>query len=278
MPEKTENFQFSYDEVFNSDSSCDRTKSLYEYFQNVLPEEHLQDFERHLSSCEVCLKLLIELQQSEVNGQSLVLDAAKAEKIYEEGRLKIGPKRPAAIHPATSPGFRFSSRMNALMLLLVVILAYPAYRSFVLRQEVRELKNELQRMKAEPLPDISREQPAPPELRPVSQPIASPAMIYAVRSERNSESRIIRLQFDQPSATLILSVPTEDFESHKVELIRKNETIWFSEVSSSRKEMSQLISIHLQKDFLQAGEYRLRITGQEATRQTSFPEYRLIVK
>ena len=164
------------------------------------------------------------------------------------------------------------------MLLLVVILAYPAYRSFVLRQEVRELKNELQRMKAEPLPDISREQPAPPELRPVSQPIASPAMIYAVRSERNSESRIIRLQFDQPSATLILSVPTEDFESHKVELIRKNETIWFSEVSSSRKEMSQLISIHLQKDFLQAGEYRLRITGQEATRQTSFPEYRLIVK
>src|SRR5688572_25819806 len=138
MPEKTENFQFSYDEVFDSDSSCDRTKSLYEYFQNLLPKEDLQDFERHLSSCEACLKLLTELQQSEVNGQSLVLNPENTEKIYAEGRLKFGTKRPPAIHPATIPGFRFSS-MNALMLLLVVSLAYPAYRSFVLRQEVREL-------------------------------------------------------------------------------------------------------------------------------------------
>lgn len=269
---------FFYDEVFTSQPECNRAFKAHQYFQQNLSGPEQEEFEQHLKSCDSCIRALSELYEADSATERIILDAQKADAIFEEGRAKFrrGPVDSPLIPAART--FRFPTFTNALLVVLVAILAYPAYRSFVLDQQVTNLERDLQAAKnAQPskpaAPQIPQQEPLA-----ATEPVVSPSLIYAVRMERDAESQVIRMSFDQTqqNMTLVFSVPTEDYQSYLFEIVREGEAIWQSPIPVTSKETSQLVSIHLSREFFQTGEYRLQITGKQMEQEIRFPEYRLI--
>ena len=276
MKEKrSTNQRFHYEDVFPQQRDCQRTEVVQRYFQQLLTTAEQEDFHDHLKSCDACVKLLAELQETEHTAEKLALDAAQADLIYQEGRRKLNKTSvPLALPPRSFPLPMFA---NALLLVVIAVLAYPAYQSFVLKREVSDLQNDLQNLRA-----TSTDAPVPPAGQSVEEPslepVAAPSLIYALRIERDSEEKTIPVTFgaNQNAFTLVFSVPAEEFQTYVLQIVSGTKTVWQTEMTVSGKEASQLISLQLQKESLPPGEYRLKITGK-GKQEVTFPEYRLIL-
>jgi hypothetical protein len=266
--------RFHFQDVFGKETNCDRTNTLYEYFEGVLPQNEQSDFQKHLLDCDPCAKLLAELHEASAAAQNTLLDAHQADRIFSENRAKIQKrlteKYPAVILPK-SWNFRIPVYANAMLIVVIGLLVYPAYRSFVLNQEVVQLNDQLNDLKSQKKPPANT-QPANVE------PVISPSLLYSARIERDTSAKTIRIDFKKSlTFTLLFSLPPEDFQNYSVEIIRENQNIWQNQISAVGEDSSQLISIQLQKEYFQQGKYDLKIYGNREQTKTLLSQFELTI-
>lgn len=268
MAENTPNQKFSFDDIF-LEASCDRRDSLYEYFQGILSERHPEEFLKHLSACATCTRLLAELEESKLAAENTVLDVEQADRLFRQNRVKIEDRlnqkfgiqqRPVLLRDL----FRFPAYVNVMMIVLVAVLIYPSYRSFVLDQQVAQLRGELATEKARM-----------PEKMVVPQtigPSVSAALVYPVRNERDPEQKTIRIT--QKDSTLVFSIPSEEFEGYLIAVSRNGQLIW----QSKSPVKSNLLSLTLHANDFPSGSYVLTVYGMAAEKKTSLTMYKLLIE
>jgi hypothetical protein len=272
------NEQFRFHDVFGKEKDCGRTDTLYQYIEGSLSKSEQEEFQTHLRDCDNCSALLAELQEGESVGQNMVLDARKADKIFSENRTKIqhwlNDKYRVSTLPPPLWNFRIPAYANAMLILLIAILAFPAYQSFVLKQQVTQLTDELDRQR------ISRPQQKPPDhTQPlVTEPEVSPSLLYPVRVERDTAAKTISISFEKNGTfTVLFSLPPEDFQNYTVEILKESQTIWQSQVTAFVGEPSKLISVQLHKEYFQEGKYDLKIFGNHGETKTLLSQFKLII-
>jgi len=272
------NEQFRFQDIFGSEENCDRTDTMYQYFEGSLSKNDQEEFRTHLKDCDNCSGLLAELQEAESAGQNTILDATKADKIFSENRTKIqhwlNEKYPVSTLPPPRWNFRIPAYANAMLIFLIVILAYPAYRSFILERQVTELSEELSHQK-----NITTQQKPVDHPQPlIAEPEVSPSLLYPVRVERDTAANTIRVSFEKNRTfTVLFSLPPEDFQNYTVEIMKENQTIWQSQVAAFGGEPSKLISVQLHKEYFQEGKYDLKIFGNGGETKTLLSQFKLII-
>ena len=284
MNKKPASQEYSFQDVFRTKENCDQTEILYEYFQDLLSKEDQESFEQHLTGCSICAQLLAELDESERVSGRTVVDAEKADKIFRQNRAQIEEmldKKYGAASPVVPVArkFPFPAYVNAMLVLLVVLLIYPSYRSFVLEREVTRLQHEMANLPQQtPAPAGPQVQPPGPAVSQAAEPVVSPSLVFPVRAERDAEQRTIRIPFDEEhqTFTLLFSLPSDNFERYVLEIERQNQNIWRKEIQTVRGETSQLTSVTLHSGYFHEGEYQLRISGIQEAGMTQLSVYKLI--
>ena len=274
---------FSYRDVFGNSPGCDQTDQVYRYFLRALPDEQRTTFEKHLSSCEPCMQLLIELSESENLAEKTVMDASKSDRAFEQVRVKIQErlktKYGGVADAPPNRTYRKLIFLNAALLVAIAVLIYPAYRSTVLEDQLHRLQSELHSKQ----PGEQTKLPEPETAIPNSSeivPNVSHAKIYRVHLQRGgTEENRIEVIFDKAnqSYTLIFAVPP-DYDSYGVSIIQKERVVWHSNVQATARNASQLFSIQLNAAYFEAGEYSIQILGQSADGETKFQPYKLTVR
>jgi hypothetical protein len=271
--------QFRFHDVFSKEEDCNRTDSMYQYFDGFLSQNEQEQFRKHLQDCDKCSGLLVELQEAESAGLNTVLDATKADKIFSENRTKIQNWLNEKYHVAKLPqpiwNFRIPSYANAMLIVLIAILAFPAYQSFVLKQQVTQLTEVLDREKS-----IRPHQQKPPDrTQPsVTEPEVSPSLLYPARIERDTATKAISVSFEKNQTfTLLFSLPPEDLQNYSVEIQKQDQTIWQNQMAASGDESSRLISVQLHKEFFQEGKYELKIYGNNGETKTLLSQFKLTI-
>ncbi len=280
MSNKRVSQEYSFRDVFNTKENCDQTEILYEYFQDSLSNEDQEKFEQHLAGCPVCAQMLSELSESEKVLDRTVLNAEKADKIFRENRVhieemlnqKYGTGSPVV--PVASK-FRLPVYANAMLVLLVVLLIYPSYRSFVLEREVTRLLQEIANLpKQTSAPQIK---PVEPVVNQSPEPVVSPSLVFPVRAEREAEQKTIRITFDKnQTVALLFSLPSDNFDRYVLEMDRESQNIWRKEIQTVPGEASQLISVTLHSAYFQKDEHQLKISGLKGSKTTQLARYKLI--
>src|SRR5262245_25424247 len=149
--------RFQYHEIFGKETNCDRTNSLHQYFEGTLPENQQKEFRKHLADCDSCAKLLAELQEAETAAHDTILDANQADKIFSQNRASFQEQLKEKYGVVTLPpkwNFRIPNYASAMLMVLIAVLIYPAYRSFVLDQQVTQLTEELNRERNNKPPQV----------------------------------------------------------------------------------------------------------------------------
>jgi hypothetical protein len=220
------------------------------------------------------------LEEAKLVQENIVLDAEKAAKIFSQNREKLEAllDQRYGSHPVSPKmffeRFRFPAYVNAMMLLLIGLLIYPSYRSFVLDHQVARLQGELSlekdRNKQKTVAPVQVEEPR------MNEPAVSPSLVYPVRTERSTEEKTIRLKFSeaQKSFTLVFSVPVEEFKGYFFEISQNHQTVW----QSAMPIQSGLISLNLHSGYLSRGEYTLTIYGVSGEKKTSLTTYKLLIQ
>ena len=274
---------FSYSDVFQNSPGCDQTDQLYRYFLRTLPDEQRTTFENHLSSCEPCMQLLMQLSESENLAEKTVMDASKSDRAFEQVRVKIQErlktKYCGVSEARPNRTYRGLIFLNATLLVAIAILIYPAYRSTVLDQQLQQLQSELH---SKQLPDqTTTPQPEPTAAsQPEKAPTLSQAKIYRLHLRReNTEQNKIDIVFDQSneSYTLIFAVPP-DYDSYALDIVQRDRVVWHSNLRATANHPSRLISVQLNAAYFEAGEYSIQILGQSADGETKFQPYTLLVE
>ncbi|MCI0613799.1 zf-HC2 domain-containing protein [bacterium] len=271
---------FSYQDVFpEKGSECNRQDDVFRYFENLLSDDEARSFEEHLKDCSSCAGLLADLDETNRASEATMIDASKADQIFSQTRAKLGerlgvPSR--ALHiPPPERRFHIPAYVNILLIGLVATLIYPSYKSFVLNNEVTELKKELSAEKSKsgiPQQEIeSLKQNYEKQIESLNeerskllQPDLSGSAVYAVRTERSASSQVINVPFGQQQTfNLVFSVPGGDFKSYLVEISDDGKQIWQNEITVTPQadSPSALISINLKADYIKEGVYRLKISG-----------------
>jgi hypothetical protein len=281
MSKKRLSQEYSFHDVFSTKENCGQTETLYEYFQELLSKEDQERFEQHLAGCSICAQTLSELSESERVTDRTVLDAEKADKIFRQNRVQIeemlnkkyGTGSPVA---PVAWKFRLPVYANATLVLLVGLLIYPSYRSFVLEREVTRLQHEIANLpKQTQAPQVN---PVEPVVSQPPEPVVSPSLVFAIRAERDTEQKTIRIPFeDNQSFTLLFSLPSDNFDRYVLEIDRKNRNIWRKEIRAVRDEASQLISVTVHSEYFQEGEHQLRITGKQGARMIKLTGFKLMI-
>ena len=275
-PEKNKQ-EFSFHEIFSNEESCDQTEILFQYFQKFLAKPEEAKFREHLENCEGCLQVLADLEESEIAATNTVLHSQQADRIFEQNRLKLRHQLDTkyGVRSTEMPfisKFRAPAFINAFLVLIVAVLIYPTYRSFVLNQEVARLQQELSSRPANPAPSAS------PNVNPtaVPEPLVFPTAVYPVRSERDGERKIIPIHFDEQHQTfaLVLSLPPENFESYDLEIHKRGKNIWMNQVAP-KNDPPQLISVNLPADYFEEGNYELTVSGKRGEGLTELSRYEL---
>lgn len=304
MNKDAKNHRFSFHELFREEGkSCPHQDELFQYFQNLIGEEEQQKFERHLTSCSLCASQLAELQETATATTSLVLDSSVAEKILEQNRKKFENFLDEKFEEEVSKDstrrsgrffkvFSFPGYANALVIALLLVLLYPAYQGFVLKDDVERLRNELgsEKSKARVSPEdlsLMKEtyekqiQTLKEERSVPIEPTLSPAGVYAVREERDGHLETISLNFNdrQKNYNLVFSVPAMGSRSSRVEILQDGKSIWKDEVTplASADSTSGLISVNLPAEYLKGNSYRLMISAIEKDGVKPLAEYKLKV-
>jgi hypothetical protein len=274
LKQKRAEQKFSFSDVFNS--PCTREQDVDRYFQGLLSESEKKEFETHLQSCNDCAALLMRLRELDIASQDTIVDAQEAEKIYQqnrdrltqrfEGEAQLAP----VIQRKTSWNFA-----NVLMLVLVAVLLYPSYRSFVLKKKVVQLQKELDFEKKRNFPLFQT--PAQAQ-NPSVDPIISPSTAYSIRLERHPEQKEIDVSFKNAnSAALVFSLPRENFTNYQMEIFGESQRVWQGSIQSSGEDPMQIVSLELRKDFFRDGEYFLRITGEHASGKVLLADSKLLI-
>lgn len=296
------NHRFSFHELFREEGKGHQ-EELFHYFQNLLGEEDRQKFEQHLITCSPCVSQLAALHETETATTSLVLDSSVAEKILEQNRKKFeslindkfkeeSSKDSKKASRGFSRIFSFPGYANAMVIALLLVLVYPAYQGFVLRDDVERLRYELnsEKSKAGVGPEeISRlKETYEKEIQSLKEdrsvpvvPSLSPAGVYAVREERAGQLETIDLSFNegQKSYNLVFSVPAMNSRISRVEILEGGKSIWKDEVTPlvSADSTSGLISVNLPAEYFKGNLYRLVIYSVEKGAARSLTEYKLKV-
>src|SRR5262245_61980555 len=274
-----ERVSFTYQDVFPEGSNCNRHDDVFRYFEKLLSEDEARTFEEHLKDCSHCGSLLAELDETSRAAEATMIDAGRAEQIFSQTRKKLEDRLGVpsnAVHiPPPARSFHIPAYVNILLIGLVAALIYPSYKSFVLDNEVTELKKELAAEKSKsgvPQQDIEalkqnyekQIQDLNDERSKLLQPDLSGSAVYAVRNERSANSQTITVPFGkQQTFNLVFSVPAGDFKNYLVEIFDDGKQTWQNEITVTPQpdSPSALISINLKSDYLKDGVYRLKISG-----------------
>jgi hypothetical protein len=305
MSDKRAKQSFSFDEVFAEEGkNCNRDDEVFEYFEGVLTKTDANEFEKHLGVCNHCAAGLIQLQEIQ-EAAEVDLDPGKAKKLFDLNRTKLRDHldlkyggRPELPVKGSGAFFRFFNLFslpnyaNALVMALVLILAYPAYRSFVLKNEVDKLQGELalekSRNVAQPTNLQSLKESYEKQIQSLTEerqlllePSISPTLIYSARPERTTGAESIPITFSgkQKSFNIIFSIPVADYKGYSMEISRGGTTIWQQEglLNTPSGSPLSLVSVNLHSEYLKEGSYRLRVFGMGDKEKSLLVEYGLQV-
>jgi len=292
-----EKVSFTYQDVFpETGSECHKQDDVFRYFENLLPQDEARSFEKHLTDCSYCGGLLADLDETNRAAEGTMIDAGKADQIFSQTRAKLEDRlgvRSRMLHiPQPERSFHIPAYVNLLLIGLVAALIYPSYNSFVLNNEVTELKKELSAEKSKiggiPQHEVDtlkqnyekQIQSLNDERSKMLQPDLSGSAVYAVRTERSASTQTINVPFGtQPTFNIVFSVPG-DFKSYAVEIFNDTNQVWQKEitVAAQADSPSALISINLKADYFKDGVYRLKISGVDKQKNaTQLDEFKLKV-
>lgn len=279
---------FTFEEVFVSDDGCGREKELARYFEGRCSSEEEKLFAEHLKGCGPCARTLAAWQAEESAAQNEVLDPVEAKKILEKNRMRLRAvldvkypaERPAA---AFLRGFKVPAYVHALTLVLLVLLVYPAYRSFVLDREVERMQADLaaERSKAgsadkELRQSYERENRQLKEERiQLTAPALSGSAVYSADLERGGGKKSIDVRFDAQArrVNLVFALPEGDFDSVMMEIQSGTAAVWREEARVDRAV--RVVSLYLQAEYFKSGAYTLRISGKSHESTTLAAVYEL---
>ena len=277
---------FTFAEVFPDKNECDREAELFRYFEGRLSADEEKPFEKHLATCGTCAGKLAALQQEDRAVQDLVLDSEQAGGIFEKNRARLRGALDAKYAPVQSArlpflaAFRMPAGAGAFMILLLAVLIYPAYRSFVLDREIERLRGDLESERSKNTAagsnaragEIQRLKEANREL---TEPSLSSSAVYSARSERAGEHPTITVNFQGGRGfDLVFALPPASGDC-MVEVVQGTTPVWRREISVS--QANPLISIHLQPGYFHPGEYNLRISERKDGEYRGIVEYRLMI-
>lgn len=298
---------FSFDELFeNEGNNCEfEERGLFEYLEQQLPEKDRIRFEQHLVSCTSCSTKLAELQEIETAGLETQLDSAISENILSQNRAKIqiylDQKYPStkarrvqseSVLSRLFRAFTLPGYANAMVVALLLVLLYPAYKSMDLNREVGRLQSELNVEKEKKaispqhlsvdieayekqIRDLQNQQ------RALLEPSVSPSAVYSARPERAGETDTIDVHFSEKekSFSLLFTLPPS-YDSYMVQILQNEKPIWQNEFrpGTSTDSAPALISVNLQAGFFQEGSYHLQLLGMSKTGRTALATYRLKVR
>jgi hypothetical protein len=279
---KPTNEKFTYDEVFRSASNCDQTERVQLYFLRLLSESENQEVEKHLQFCDHCANILADLEESETALTNVVLDAKKADKIFDLTRKQINERLDPRFNPTFHQrsfwtSFQIPAYVTVLAIVLMSLLIYPSYRSLLLTGKVEKLEKELELAKQQPkipkqLETITEETSAS------LQPELSSSAIYPVRTERSSENQIIDVIFSDAAKTfsVVLSLPAGDFERYLVKISQAGKSVWQKEFPSL--STSSMVSVNLKAGYFQPGNYKLHVYGKIGEIETEISQFQLRIR
>lgn len=246
-----EESRFSYSDVFEEERSCGHEEELLLYFQRLLSTEKKTRFEQHLKECSICSASLRELEQMEAAPE---FDGESAEKEVffrlERNRLRGSLHEEFGKREAPSPwfvrAFSFSPAVNAVMVALILLLFYPAYRFFL----------------------------GEPQLSP--KPELTPTVIKPIKLQRSAQIETIELSFnkEQRSANIVFSLPLVDYSSFAIEISRAQQPIWQGKIQPTDSR----ISLILYRDYFESSAYQLTVFGLSDSGRTLLSRFTLNVR
>ena len=287
MSKENEFQELTLEEVFAEAPPCAQTTNVIRYHEDLLNEPERLTFEKHLKECFPCAQALIQVHRAAEAGDEVALDPDKSRKIFEESRLRLrahldavydrskiqkvvpGPGRPAYFH--------FPPYLNAILLVVIAALIYPAYRGFVWEQQIDILQ---QRPTQEVIEQMKRDsekriQEFNAEKQKLVEPEVSGTNIYSIRPERDGKSDLIEIQFDgsQNIFPLTFALPAVDFGSYEVGVFRSGKIVW--QTSYSPPTAHGLLSIQFKRGYFENGTYLLRLEGKGEKGISLLAEYTL---
>ena len=272
--------KFSYEEIFDHSSNCSHKETAFRYFERTLTREEEQQFENHLKECASCGALLAGLQESETSASATILDATKADQIFDINRRKLEQRLGYRTQERRLyTGFTPSRYLHVLMPVLIVVLLFSLYRNYMLQNEISGLTDQVQQQKEQFL--RQKAAPTPPVMQQNQkvEPDISATAIYPVRMER-SAGIPIRLLFDNAarSRAMVFALPSIDYAQYHLKLEQNGAMIWERTVDRVMLDSSSpLISVRFDADFLKSGEYLLTIVGRDENKETTIGKYPITV-
>jgi hypothetical protein len=301
MNNQSQDRRFSFKDVFPAKTeTCKRESELLEYFEQVLPEENMEDFVQHLAGCAICAGHLSALEETKLEAEFTSIDAGKADLIFQKNRTRLKehlerkygplPEKRSGILPFS--GFRIPSYAGALMAGLILLLIYPAYKGFILDEQVIRLQNELKQERtnqsrgSEDVAALKQNyekqlQNLTQERDKLLQPSVSISEIRSVRTERSDSVAAINVRFASPdeNRNLVFSVPA-GYQAYLVEIFRDNNSVWKNEITVVPDQNSEfaLISVNLPATYFQKGTYMLKIAGTNKAVSEPLGEFKLKIQ
>lgn len=250
MDKNREKGALFYSEVFDEAGSCIHDAELLLYFQQLLSAEKKKLFEEHLKECSLCSAALLELEEMEAAPD--VGSELPDQDFYrlERSRLRESLQGEFPVREAHFSWlvrtFSFSPAVNAVMIVLILLLLYPAYRFFVRDADL------------------------------IPEPELSITVIRPIRLQRSAQIETIDLTFnrEQRSASIVLSLPLEDYSSFAVEISKAQKTVWQQEIHPH----NSTISLILYRDYFQDGAYQLRVLGLSNTGKILLSQFTLNIR
>ena len=272
--------RFTFDEVFG-DTTCDRQDELFKYFEQRLPADAEKTFQKHITGCYSCARRLAELQQEQQAAQGISLDPEQSQRIFKVNRIRLQAvldvkfpgKLPAGVGFWQS--FRLPAYANAMLLIVLAVLIYPAYRSFNLDRDLNLARTQLTEEQSENVRNAGEIQRLNDEKLALAKPSLSGSAIYAARRERDTEQQKIDVHFNsqQRSFNLVFALPPEAMQSCVVEIVNGSNVLWHEETAVDGA--NPMVSIHLESTFFEPGEYLLRVSAKNGNAVNTLTEYKL---
>lgn len=276
---KNEVERFTFDEVFGENPTCERQTELFRYFEGRLPADAEKTYHQHLAGCSTCAGRLAELQLEQKATEGLSLDPEQTKRIFNANRVRLTAaldvKYPGEQRVNFWQSFRLPAYANAMLMIVIAVLIYPAYRSFVLERDLTLARTQLTDQESANVRNAGEIQRLNEEKQALAQPSLSGSAIYAARRERDAGQQKIDVQFNsqQRSFNLVFALPPEAMQFCVVDIVSGSKILWHSETPI--EGMNPTVSVHLESAFFAPGDYLLRISGKNGSAVDGITEYKL---
>ncbi|MCI0416476.1 zf-HC2 domain-containing protein [bacterium] len=276
--------KFTFDEVFHPEPDCDQAETAHSYFQGLLSEAEKQEFQSHLQVCAHCPIILADLEECETAVTSVVLDSSRTDKIFDQNQKRLFKGDVQSTTTQAKPfwaSFQIPAYMTAFAVVLICLMIYPSYRSLILTGQVEKLEHELQLTKqlSGNLSSYQKQiETLNNERASLLEPAVSASAIYPVRTERDSEKKIIDVIFGDTDKTfsVVLSLPAEDLERYLLKIYQLEKLIWQKEFPAFPG--SFLVSVNLRAGYFSPGNYRLYVYGKTGEMETEISQFQLRIQ